>query len=161
MSATGARRPWLYDPSVGGSLVRAHRPPAAGAVGSVVSDAVWGDVLALVRWAEATLGCAAELVPGTAWRTAAASAGLLRRLPGFCGELAVAWPGVPVPTPEPDGDGRQRLCAAADRLATHLWSPAEGLGDHALLAAVAADVDEVGASAIALLAERADWSGVR
>jgi len=160
MSGTGPR-PWLYDPSVGGLLVRAHRPPTAGAVGSVVSDALWSDVLALVRWAEATLGCGTGLVAGTAWRTASASAALLRRLPGLCGELGLAWPGVPVPAPQADGSAPERLRAAADRLAGHLWSPVEGLGDRDLLEAVAADVDAVGAAAIALLAERADWTGVR
>ena len=160
MSGTDPR-PWLYDPAVGGLLVRAHRPPAAGAVGSLVSDALWSDVLALVRWAEATLGCGTGLVAGTAWRTAAASAGLLRRLPGLCGELGLAWPGASVPAPEVDGGARERLRAAVDRLAGHLWSSVEGLGDRDLLGAVAADVDEVGAAAIALLAERADWAGVR
>jgi hypothetical protein len=126
-----------------------------------VSDAVWSDVLAVVRWAEATLGCGTDLVAGTAWRTAATSAALLRRLPGLCGELGLAWPGVPVPAPDAEGDGRARLRAAADRLAGRLWSPAEGLGDRDLVAAVAGDVDEVGAAAIALLAEGADWARVR
>ena len=61
MRGTGPRRPWLYDPSLGGVLVRAHRPPAAGAASSVVSDVVWGDVLGVLRWAEATLTCPLEL----------------------------------------------------------------------------------------------------
>ena len=161
MSGTGPRRPWLYDPSLGGLLVRAHRPPSAGAAGSVVSDTVWGEVLMVVRWSQATLGCRPDLLPGTAWRTASASATLLRRLPGLCGELGVAWPGVPGSVAVPDRSGRQRLAAAADRLAVRLCSAEEVLDDPALLAAVAADVDEVGAASIALLADGADWAGVR
>ena len=161
MSGTGPRRPWLYDPSLGGPLVRAHRPPSAGAAGSVVSDTVWSEVLAVVRWAQATLGCRSDLVPGAAWRTASASAGLLRRLPGLCGELGIAWPGVPAPATDPERPGRERLAVAADRLAARLCSAEEVLDDPALLAAVAADVDEVGAASIALLAEGADWRSVR
>ena len=161
MSGTGARRPWLYDPSLGGLLVRAHRPPSAGAAGSVVSDTVWGEVLMVVRWSQATLGCRPDLLPGTAWRTASASATLLRRLPGLCGELGMAWPGVPAPDPDAERSARQRLEVAAERLADRLCATGEVLDDPALLAAVAADVDEVGAASIALLAEGADWSGVR
>jgi hypothetical protein len=160
MSGTGTRRPWLYDLSLGGVLVRAHRAPAGGAAGSVVSDAVWGDVLGVLRWAEATLTCPPELTGGTAWRTAAASAGLLRRLPGLCAEAGVAWPG-PAPAAEAgDVPAARRLRAAADRLALRLCSPEEGVTGplRAALADLAGDVDEVGAAAIALLAEGTDWT---
>ncbi|OMQ14017.1 hypothetical protein A7K94_0219595, partial [Modestobacter sp. VKM Ac-2676] len=64
-------------------MVRSHRPPSGGAVTQVVSDVLWAEVVTLVRWAEATGTCRPELVSGSAWRTAVASAGLLARLPGF------------------------------------------------------------------------------
>src|SRR3954453_21063665 len=83
MSGTGSRRPWLYDPSLGGVLVRAHRSPATGAAERVVSDLLWNDVLTVVRWAEATLSCPPRLAGRTAWRAAAAAAALLRRLPAL------------------------------------------------------------------------------
>ncbi|WP_299952629.1 hypothetical protein [uncultured Modestobacter sp.] len=158
MSTPGPRRPWLYDPSAGDLLVRAHRPPSAGAAADVVSDAVWRDVLRLVRWAAATLDCAPGLLAGTAWRTAATSAALLRRLPGLCVAAGLAWPGVPVGPGDADDSGRARLRTATDRLAALLGSPDAELGDPVLLAAVAADVDAVGAAAIALLAEETDWT---
>ena len=160
MRGTGPRRPWLYDPSLGGVLVRAHRSPAAGAASSVVSDVVWGEVLGVLRWAEATLTCPPELTGGTAWRTAAASAGLLRRLPGLCAEAGVAWPGPAPASPAGGLPAAQRLRTAADRLAMRLCSPEEG-GSGPLRDAVAdlaGDVDEVGAAAIALLAEGTDWT---
>jgi hypothetical protein len=163
MSRTGHRRPWLYDPALGGALVRAHRAPVAGAVGSVVSDALWADVLGLLRWADATLTCPPALVAGTAWRTATASAGLLRRLPRLCAEVGVAWPGpsaVPMTARVPAG---YRLRTAADRLALRLCCPEEGavgplrdaVGD------LARDVDEVGAAAIAVVASVSDWTAGR
>jgi hypothetical protein len=160
MSGTGTRRPWLYDPSLGGVLVRAHRAPAGGAAGSVVSDAVWGDVLGVLRWAEATLTCPPGLAGGTAWRAASASAGLLRRLPGLCAEAGVAWPG---PAAEPPGapvPARRRLRTAADRLALRLCSPEEGAAGPLRmdLAGLARDVDEVGAAAIGVLADATDWT---
>ncbi|MCZ2838263.1 hypothetical protein [Modestobacter sp. VKM Ac-2985] len=154
MSGTGPRRPWLYDPSAGGLLVRAHRPSSAGAVGAAVSDVLWTDVLRVVRWATATLDCRPVLVDGTAWRTAAASAGLLRRLPGLCGEVGLTWGGVAA-TSGTEGSARERLRGATDRLSGHLRSPADEVVDADLLAAVAADA--VGAAAVALLAEEADW----
>ena len=160
MSGTGPRRPWLYDPSLGGVLVRSHRPPVAGAADSVVSDVLWTEVLQVLRWADATLSCAPALAGRTAWRAAAASAALLRRLPVLCAESAVAWSG---PSPAPDtveAPAAARLRGAADRLALRLCSPEEGLtgprpdtaGD------LARDVDEVGAAAIALLADTTDWT---
>jgi hypothetical protein len=160
MSAAASRRPWLYDPSLGGVLVRAHRAPASGAAGSVVSDAVWSDVLRLLRWAEATLSCPPELLDGTAWRAAAAAARLLARLPGLCAEAGVDWPG---PSPEPmtaDVPARTRLRAAADGLALRLCSPEEGVGGplRSAVGDLARDVDEVGAAAIGVLAAATDWT---
>jgi hypothetical protein len=157
MSGTGPRRPWLYDPSLGGVLVRAHRPPAAGAAGSVVSDVMWTDVLGVLRWADATLSCRPELAGGTAWRTAAAAAALLSRLPGLCDELGVPWSGavgVPAVDPVPAAD---RLRAAVDQLAGRLCAP-ERPDVEVVLTVLARDVDEVGAAAIAVLAEGTDWT---
>jgi hypothetical protein len=160
MPGSGPRRPWLYDPALGGVLVRSHRAPAAGAADSVVSDVLWGEVLGVLRWAEATLRCPDELTGGTAWRTAAASAGLLRRLPGLCAETGVAWPGPAPVLPAGSLPAAERLRTAADRLARRLCSPQEDAAGPlgADLAELAADVDEVGAAAIAVLAERADWT---
>jgi hypothetical protein len=161
MRGTG-RRPWLYDPLLGGVLVRGHRPPAAGAASSVVSDVVWSQVLGVLRWAEATLTCRVELAGGSAWRTAAASAALLRTLPGLCSEVGVAWAGaVGEPGAAPMA-ARERLRTAADRLALRLCSP-DGRDDRPVVLAVvlrelAGEVDEVGAAAIAVLAEGADWT---
>lgn len=159
MSAPDPRRPWLYDPSLGGVLVRAHRPAAGGAVGSVVSDVVWTDVLTLLRWAEATLRCRPDVAAGTAWRTAAASAALLRRLPGLCAEVGLPWPGVQAV--ESAAGGAERLRAAADRLGARLRSPGAEVLHPEQMAGVAADVDEIGAAAIAVLAEGADWGAPR
>jgi hypothetical protein len=159
MSGSGPRRPWLYDPSLGGVLVRAHRSPTAGAAGSVVSDVVWSNVLGVLRWADATLTCPPELVEGAAWRAAVTSAGLLRRLPGLCAEAGVAWPG-PAPVSVPEVPAAERLRAAADRLALRLCSPEEGFAGplRDAVGDLARDVDEVGAAAIAVLAAGTDWT---
>jgi hypothetical protein len=162
MSGSCARRPWLYDPSLGGVLVRAHRSPAAGAASSVVSDAVWSDVLGVLRWAEATLTCVPGLVGGTAWRTATASAGLLRRLPGLCAEAGVAWPGPSVVPPTAEVAATERLRTATDRLALRLCSPEEGVAGplRDAVGDLARDLDEVGAAAIAVVAARTDWTAM-
>ena len=171
MRRSACRRPWLYDPSLGGVLVRAHRAPGAGAAGSVLSDAVWTDILGLLRWAEATMTCPPELAGGSAWRTAVAAAALLRRLPGMCAEAGVPWPGPatqpvstqPVPA-EPvlaELPAGARLRMAADRLALRLCSPGEGAAGplrHAV-GDLARDVDEIGAAAVAVLAGETDWAG--
>jgi hypothetical protein len=160
MSGTGPRRPWLYDPCLGGVLVRAHRPSVGGAADSVVSDAVWSDVLSVLRWAEATLTCPLHLAGGTAWRTAVASAGMLRRLPGLCAGAGVAWPG-PDGLPAPAGlPAAERLGTATDRLARRLCSPEESVAGplRGALGELARDVDEVGAAAIAVLAAGTDWA---
>ncbi|TWH74544.1 hypothetical protein JD78_03085 [Modestobacter roseus] len=108
--------------------------------------------MTLLRWAEATGTCRPELVSGAAWRTAAASARLLARLPGLVGELGVGY-SVEVP-PEGDGPAARRLQQAADRLAVRLRTTA---GVEAL-PALAGEVDAVGAAAVALVAQQADWT---
>jgi hypothetical protein len=159
MTGSGSPRPWLYDPSLGGVLVRAHRPAATGAAGRVVSDVLWSEVLHVLRWAEATLSVPPGLAGRTAWRTAASAAALLRRLPGLCAEAGVPWPG-PAPALDAAGTPAARLRTAADRLAVRLWSPEEGLAGPGPdeVTELARDVDEVGASAIALLAATTDWT---
>jgi hypothetical protein len=97
--------PELYDPRSSRALVRAHRPHAGGAASDVVSDAVWSDVLGLVRWAQATLCCSGEMVPGVAW----------------------------------------------------LWSRLRTPEEEVPLGVLAVDVDAVGAAAVGLVAEGADW----
>ena len=160
MSRSAARRPWLYDSSLGGLLVRAHRAPRAGAAGCVVSDALWTDVLGLLRWAEATLTCPAEFAGGAAWRTAVAAAALLRRFPGLCAEAGVAWPGPAFETEPAEETAAARLRTAADRLALRLCSPEEGAAGplRDAVAELARDVDGVGAAAIAVLAAGTNWS---
>jgi hypothetical protein len=145
---------WLYDPSLGGVLVRAHRPRSGGAVGPVVSDVVWTDVLAAVRWAGATLRCPAELVTGSGWRTAATCAQLLRRLPRLCRELGEPWPARAARPDTSADDPRQRLAAATDQLLTRLCDP----GTAVPLAELADDVDELGAAALALVVALETWA---
>ncbi|NEK93404.1 hypothetical protein GCU67_04320 [Modestobacter muralis] len=152
------RRPWLYDPAVGGVLVRAHRSPEGGPADDVVSDVLWSEVLGLLRWAEAALGCPPPLVEGAAWRTAATAAALLRRLPVLCAEAGLAWPGVRCDPDEAVLPGRERLAAAADRLAGLLCTRPADVGLLELVELVATDVDAIGAAAIALLAEGTDWT---
>ncbi|MGY1837714.1 MULTISPECIES: hypothetical protein [unclassified Modestobacter] len=149
------RRHWLFDPTRSGVVVRSHRPSSGGAATQVVSDVLWAEVVTLLRWAEATGTCRPELVSGSAWRTAAASAGLLARLPGLCAELGQEY-ALEAP-PESDGPATVRLQQAADRLAARLRTTA-GVET---LPALAGEVDAVGAAAVAVLAERADWTALR
>jgi hypothetical protein len=148
-----ASQPWLYDPAGSAAVVRAHRPAGGGAATCVVSDVLWGDVLSLVRWAYATLACPADLRSGTAWRTAAASAALLRRLPALCDELGECW-AAPAPEQHADGPARRRLRRSADQLVARLRAP----GDRTPLCVLAAHVDELGAAAVGLLAEGTEWA---
>lgn len=147
-------RPWLYDPVTSADLVRAHRGAGGGAATRVVSDLLWRDVLSLLRWADATLVGPPQLRSGTAWRTAAAAAGLLGRLPALCDELGEGW-SAPSAQPAVEDAARLRLQRSTDRLAARLAEP----GDRTPLRALAVDVDDLGAAAVALLAEDADWPG--
>lgn len=146
-------RQWLYDPVTSADLVRAHRGVGGDAATCVVSDLLWGDVLSLLRWAEATLAGPPRLRSGTAWRTAAAAAGLLRRLPALCDELGERW-SAPAPRPAPEASARSRLQRSAARLAARLAAPR----DRTPVSVLAVDVDDLGAAAVALLAEDADWA---
>lgn len=145
-------RHWLYDPATTHRLVLAHRSTAASVVSVVVSDLVWGDVVRLLRWADAGVRSEGELAAGTWWRLAAACAELLRRLPGLCAEVGEGWS---VPAPDDDGGraGRARVALVADRLAAQLRS------DRPLpLGVLAGEVDALGAAAISALAEEAVWT---
>jgi hypothetical protein len=145
----------IYDPHTSGALVRAHRPVGGGAASDVVSDAVWTDVLGLLRWAAATLSCSAEVRPGVAWRTATTSATLLRELPALCDERGECW-WATVAAPVPGRTAEERLHAGVEQLWTRLRAPGDGVP----LCVLAAEVDEVGAAAVAVLAEGADWRAV-
>jgi hypothetical protein len=147
---------WLYDPVRSAEAVRAHRPSGGAAATCVVSDVLWGDVLALVRWARATSACPGDLRAGAAWRTAAAAAALLRRLPSLCDELGEPWT-APDPELPAAGPARWTLQRSAERLAGRLATP----GDRTPVPELAADVDAVGAAAIAVLVEDTDWRGSR
>ena len=145
-------RHWLYDPTTTRRLVLAHRPAATSVVSVVVSDLVWGDVVRLLRWADAGIRSEGELAAGTWWRLAGACAELLRRLPGLCAEVSQAWS---VPPMDDDGGtvGRARVAHVADRLAAQLRT------DRPLpLGVLAGEVDALGAAAISALAEEAVWT---
>ncbi|WP_164704430.1 hypothetical protein [Blastococcus litoris] len=58
----------LFDPSAAHRLVLARRPVPLTAVGAVVSDVVWGEVVQLLRWATADAG-------GRPWSTRSANRG--------------------------------------------------------------------------------------
>jgi hypothetical protein len=140
-------RTWLYDPSATRDLVLAHRSATTSVVSVVVSDLVWGDVVRLLRWADAGLRGDGHVESGTWWRLAASCADLLRRLPGLAAELGEPWH---LP-PAPDDDrpsGREQVAHVAERLAARLAS-----GRPLLLATLAAEVDALGAAAIGALAE--------
>lgn len=141
-------RQWLYDPSTTTQLVLDRRPPARSVVRGVVSDVVWGDVVRLLRWADAGTRGAGALAAGTWWRLAAACAELLRRLPGLCAEVDEPWSIGEGPAAEPEGTGEQRVRQVAERLAAHLRSPGP-LPLHVL----AGEVDALGAAAVSALAE--------
>lgn len=125
------------------------RPAAPTSVSAVVSDAVWGDVVVLLRWAHAGYRATRALQTGTWWRLASACADLLRRLPALCDEVGESW-SIP-PTAEGDpGEGRDRVATVADRLAGRLRSRHQ-----VPLRVLAADVDALGSAAISALVEAA------
>jgi hypothetical protein len=140
-------RTWLYDPSATRDLVLAHRSATTSVVSVVVSDLVWGDVVRLLRWADAGLRSEGHVESGTWWRLAASCADLLRRLPGLAAELDEPWHLPPVPGDDV-ATGRERVASVAGRLAARLAS------DRPLpLALLAGDVDALGAAAVGVLAD--------
>jgi hypothetical protein len=143
-------RDWLFDPPTTRGLVLAHRPPERSAVQCVVSDVVWHDVVRLLRWATADTGRDARLDGGRWWRLAAGCADLLRRLPGLADELDQPWRSVDA---APTAAGAAGVGIAAGRLTRALRSSGP-----LPLAALAAEIDALGAAAISALAERSSWT---
>ena len=149
-------RGWLFDPTTTRGLILAHRPRDHSALQCVVSDVVWQEVVGLLRWAAADTGGASRLDSGRWWRLAAGCADLLRRLPGLSDELDEPWRPAeqqttgPFVGPEPSAT--TRLTATAARLARLLRSPGP-----LPLAALAHEIDALGAAAISALAEQTSW----
>jgi hypothetical protein len=141
----------LFDPSNSRALAVAHRPAGCSAVVAVVSDVVWSDVVALLRWTVAGTGGSPALDAGRWGRLAAACADLLRRLPGLCDELGEGWdrPGLP----QDDGaSGTARVDRTAARLLDLLRS-----GRPVPLRLLAGEIDALGAAAIGALAASSTW----
>jgi hypothetical protein len=145
-------RSWLYDPATTRQLVLARRPDASSVVAVVVSDVVWGDVVRLLRWADAGTRGAGDLASGTWWRLATACADLLRRLPGLSAELGEPW-SIPALSDDDGPPGPARVAEVAARLAAELRS-----GRPLPLAVLAGEVDALGAAAVSALAEGSGWA---
>jgi hypothetical protein len=149
-------RDWLFDPTTTRGLVLAHRPRHRSAAHCVVSDVVWQEVVGLLRWAAADTGGATRLDSARWWRLAAGCADLLRRLPGLSDELGEPWRPADQHTTGSTGSnlasGAARVTAAAGRLARLLRSPGP-----LPLAALAAEIDALGAAAISALADQTSW----
>ncbi|SEO45484.1 hypothetical protein [Trujillonella endophytica] len=148
-------RTWLFDPATAHATVLAHRPAGCTAVECVVSDAVWADVVGLLRWADAGTRVPAPLAAGTWWRLATGCAALLRRLPGLCAELDEPWAVQGLPG-EDERPAAERLIRATGRLAGLLSAPAP-----VPLRRLASAVDALGAAAIAVLVETGCAGGAR
>ena len=149
-------RGWLFDPTTTRGLVLAHRPREHSVVHCVVSDVVWQEVVGLLRWATADTGGASRLDSGRWWRLAAGCADLLRRLPGLSDELGEPWRAADLLTMAQPSRGRPsgtaRVTATAGRLTRLLRSPGP-----LPLAALAAEIDALGAAAIGALAVQTSW----
>ena len=144
-------RRWLFDPSTTRGLVLARRPADRTALTCVVSDAVWQDVVRLLRWAAADTGGAGPRDAGRWWRLAGGCAELLRRLPGLNDELGEPWrPTDPVEAG--NGSGSARVAAAVGRLTALLRS-----SDPLPLGVLAVEIDALGAASITAFAERSSW----
>ncbi len=140
-------RHWLFDPATAHATVLAHRKPGCSAAACVVSDAVWADVVGLLRWADAGSRAPAGLAPGTWWRLAAGCAKLLRRLPGLCAELGEPFD-VTGLLGEDERPAAERVGRATARLTALLRS-----GAPVPLRRLATEVDALGAAATAVLVD--------
>ena len=146
-------RQLLFDPETSRRLVLARRPLPRSAVGAVVSDVVWHDVVRLLRWATGATHGVPSLEAGTWWRLAAGCADLLRRLPGLSDELGEPWTHEGLPERDPESTGAERVRRSADRLTALLRS-----AEPTPLRRLATEVDALGAAAVAALAERSSWT---
>ena len=144
-------RQWLFDPADAHRIVLARRPPDPSPVTCVVSDAVWHDVVHLLRWSAATTS-SAGVDAARWWRLAAGCADLLRRLPTLCDELGEPWHRT-APPDDADLPGTTRVTLASGRLAALLRADGP-----VPLRRLAADVDALGAAAISALAQTSSWA---
>jgi hypothetical protein len=144
-------RRWLYDPQDAHRFVLGRRPPDPDVVACVVSDAVWHQVIHLLRWSAATTG-SAEVDAGRWWRLAAGCADLLRRLPALCDEAGEPFEPT-APPDDPDLPGPVRVALTSVRLAALLRSP-----EPVPLWHLAGEVDALGAAAISALAQTSSWA---
>jgi hypothetical protein len=138
----------LFDPWRAQAMVLAHRPLAASALAAVVSDAVWSDVVRLLRWAAADAHGIPVRRYGMWWRLATGCADLLRRLPALGDEVEEPYAAAPADDAE-TGTPVERIARAADRLAALLRDP-----DPIPLRLLATRIDDLGAAAVSALAER-------
>jgi hypothetical protein len=141
----------LFDPSDARALVLARRPAGCPAVTAVVSDAVWQEVVRLLRWAAASTAASPSLDSGRWWRLASGCAVLLRRLPALCDELGEEWDRPAVPD-DHAADGVTRVERTAQRLLGLLRT-----GEPVPLRTIAGEIDALGAAAITALAETSTW----
>jgi hypothetical protein len=141
----------LFDPSGTRALILARRPRGGSAVAAVVSDALWEEVVGLLRWTAASPAGSPGIDSGRWWRLAWGCADLLRRMPGLCDELGEKWDRPAVPENH-DAGGPARAQRSADRLLALLRS-----GSPVPLRTVAGEVDALGAAAITAYAERSSW----
>ena len=117
----------------------------------MVSDAVWHEVVHLLRWSAATTS-SAEVDAGRWWRLAAGCADLLRRLPALCDEVGEPW-GPTAPAEDADLPGNVRVAFTSMRLAALLRTP-----EPVPLRHLAGEVDALGAAAISALAQTSSWA---
>jgi hypothetical protein len=141
----------LFDPTGARALVLAHRPAGCPAVTAVVSDAVWHEVVQLLRWAAASTAASPNLDTGRWWRLASGCADLLRRLPAMCDELGEEWDRPAVPDDLATG-GVARAARVAERLVGLLRT-----GEPVPLRTLAGEIDALGAAAITALADTSPW----
>ena len=146
---------WLFDPPAARSAVLARRRPGAHPVECVVSDAVWADVVRLLRWATADTSGDPDLAAGTWWRLAAGCADLLRRMPGLCAEICEPCAFEAVVDPAADLPGPERIGLVTGKVLALLLSP-----EPVPLRVLAAEVDALGEAAVHALAEQEAGTGV-
>ncbi|MPQ98666.1 hypothetical protein GB931_12190 [Modestobacter sp. I12A-02628] len=145
---------WLFHPEVARLVVLARRPAGADAVRCVVSDAVWGDVVRLLRWAASADRSAPDVAARARWRLAVDCYDLMRRLPTLIDEVDEQWVSLPDdPLPDDAPAPAEQLREVAAELTAALVADAQvSLFEVGLL------VNRLGAAAIAASVDGADWS---